>query len=125
MPKYIELSANVNISSSAAVTGTVFGGKKVKPYLKNGELQGYVITSPLTGRNILFEKENTFSGDIEMPSFKDAVTAPAIPEKGYLEEHLGIMFGQVIYLRPLGDDQVEVLAQMPMIDCAWEEEKEG
>ena len=123
MPKYIELSANVNVGSSAAVTGTVLGGKKVKPYLKNGELQGYVITSPLTGRNILIEKENTFSGDTEMPSFKDAVSCPEIQEEGYLEEHLAIMFGQIIYLKPLGNGQIEILEQMPMIDCTWKEEE--
>lgn len=124
MPKYIELSAHVNISSSASVKGTILGSKKLKPFMENGEFQGYVITSPATGREILIGKENTFNGDLDLPSFKDSFTAYAIPEKGYPEEHLGIMFGQVIYFRPIGDNQAEIIGQMPMVDCTWEPDKD-
>lgn len=123
MPKYIELSAHVNIGTSVSVNGENLGTKKLKPYMEDGKFRGYIFTSPATGRNILIEKENTFNGNFDAPSFKDSFSAPAIPESGYPEEHIGILFGQVIYFRPIGNGEAEVLGQMPMIECTWKPEK--
>lgn len=125
MPKYIELSAHVNIGTSVSVNGENLGTKKLKPYLKNGEFQGYIITSPATGREILIEKDNEFNGDLEFPTFANSFSADADPKSGMPEEHLGILLGQVVYFRPIGNGEAEVLGSMPMIDCTWEPEEGG
>ena len=125
MPKYLELSAIVNASSSSQMESSNLGIQKIKPYYENGELKGYVITSPKSKRDVFIGLDNEFNGDYDMPSFEKSFKIPSDPEKGYPEEYIGVLLGQVIYFRMLGDDQIEVLGQMPMIDCTWKEEKEG
>lgn len=114
MPKYLELSANVNLSSSScgAVEGKTTSSKLI-PYIENGEHQGYVITSPATGRNILIGKENKFNGNFDLPTFAQCITAPADAE--IPEERFFIMFGGIGYL----DENDEIIGCMPMIDCTW------
>lgn len=117
MPKYLELSANVNISSSSS--GGISQGitsKKVIPYIEGGEHQGYVITSPATGRNILIGKENRFNGNFELPTFAQCITAPGDAENP--EERFFIMLGSIGYL-----EGTEIVGCMPMIACTWDPEQ--
>ena len=121
MPKYLELSANVNISSSSS--GGINQGltsKKLIPYIEDGEHQGYVITSPLTGRNLLIGKENELIGVFGQPTFARCITAPGDAAAGIPEECFFIMSGSIGYL-----DGSEIVGCMPMIDCTWEPEQSG
>lgn len=120
MPKFLELSANVNLSSSSVVSIEQKNmKKKILPYIENGEEKGYIITSPATGRNILIGKENQFNGSFDMPTFAQSIYVPEDAEAGSPEEKFVILCGFVGYL--VGNEIVEC---MPMVDCTWEPEKE-
>lgn len=122
MPKYLELSATVSVSSSSAGEVTnQFTTKKIIPFIENGEHLGYVVTSPATGRNVIIGNEIKFNGNFILPTFARSIIVPEDSEAGMPAEEFIILNGMFGYL-----ENQEIIGCMPMIDCTWEqEEKEG
>lgn len=115
MAKYLELSANVKVDSSAQVDSNNLGVKKVKPYYENGKMIGYLIRSPKSKRLVLIGLENKFNGDYIFPTFERAVSV--LEDEKHPEEHFIVFMGQVAYLEHSESGTTEIIGSMPMIDC--------
>lgn len=121
MPKYLELSAHVKLnSSSAGEVANQLMSKKMIPLVENGEHQGYVVTSPATGRNVIIGNEIKFNGDFILPTFARSVCVPEDADAGMPAEEFIILNGMVGYI-----ENQEFIGCMPMIDCTWEPEEGG
>lgn len=122
MPKYLEMSAMVGLNSDSKfeVDGVKDERKKVIPYCEDGKQVGYVITSPKTGRNVLIlESENTFNGNVEFPSFANALTVPQ--DENYPEEHFAVLNGTALYITVREDGSPGITEFHFLPDCEWKE----
>ena len=46
---------------------------KVLELIEKGVHQGYMVTSPATGMNVLFDKRWSFNGDFDNPTFRPSM----------------------------------------------------
>lgn len=122
MPKYLELSANANISSAAATESNNFGDnsaiQKVKPYYENGNVIGYVLTSPKSKRNVFIGLDNEFNHNYELPTFARSFLIPE--ENGFPAELVVVFTGQAIYLDQTAAGVPDISECMPLGECEWE-----
>lgn len=89
---------------------------------KNGV---YVITSPATGQNILFDERWDFNGDFERPTFRPSMLIQyprENPETGHVREHFFVTDGKIRYLQDCNHNMRGQIVDM--IDCKWHEEEE-
>lgn len=96
---------------------------KVEKIEHNGELHGYMITSPATGQNILFDKRWTFNGDMENPTFRPSMLINydmcENPEIGLVREHFFVTNGKIQYLADCHHNMAG--KTVDMIECTWGE----
>lgn len=95
---------------------------KVFELVQDGVLQGYMITSPATDQDILFDKRWYFNGDFENPTFSPSmlVTYPEEnKETGHVREHFFVRNGKIEYLQDCHHDMAG--KKVDMIDCKWGE----
>ena len=98
--------------------------KVVKLDHNNNEF--YVITSPATGQNILFDKRWNFNGDYEKPTFRPSMLIQypeEKPEIGLVREHFFVTDGKIQYLQDCHHDMRGKTVEM--IDCKWHEQEEN
>ena len=126
MPKYLELSANANISSAAAAESNNLGDtsttQKVKPYYENGKVIGYVLTSPKSKRNFFIGVDNEFNHNYEFPTFARSFLIPE--ENGFPAELVAVFAGQAIYLDQKETGVPDISECMPLGECEWEPDDE-
>ena len=93
---------------------------KVIPLIENNTHQGYIITSPSTGQNIIFDSRWTFNGDYEKPTFRPSMLMQypiENPETGHVREHFFVTDGKIHYLQDCHHDMAG--ETVDMIECAW------
>lgn len=93
---------------------------KVIPLIENDTYQGYVITSPATGQNIIFDSRWTFNGDFEKPTFRPSMLVQyptENPETGHVREHFFVTDGKIQYLQDCHHSMAE--QTVDMIECEW------
>ena len=126
MAKYLELSANANVSSATTAEGNNFGNAnenpKVKPYQENGEVVGYVLTSPKTKRNVFVGLDNEFNHNYALPTFMRTFSIPE--ENGLPAELMAVLAGQAIYLKQTETGIPDISECMPLGECEWESDGE-
>ena len=87
-----------------------------------GVSQGYLVTSPATGMNILFDHRWKFNGNLKKPTFYPSmlVTYPKEnPETGHVREHFFVQDGRILYLSDCNHDMAG--KSVDMIECIFEE----
>ncbi|MCD8356604.1 MAG: hypothetical protein LUE11_08545 [Clostridia bacterium] len=95
---------------------------KVFDLIEDGVHQGYIITSPVTDQDILFDNRWSFNGDFENPTFSPSMlqTYPAEnPETGHVREHFFVSNGKIQYLPDCHHDMAG--KTVDMITCKWPE----
>ena len=93
---------------------------KVLELIENDVHQGYMITSPATGMNVMFDKRWSFNGDFDKPTFRPSMLMqyPAEnPETGHVREHFFVTDGRIKYLADCHHDMAG--KTVDMIDCTW------
>ena len=93
---------------------------KVVELYENGEHQGYMITSPATGMNILFDKRWYFNGNFEKPTFSPSMLVQyptENKESGHVREHFFVRDGRIQYLSDCHHDMAG--KTVDMIRCTW------
>lgn len=86
---------------------------------KSGK-EGYVITSPATGQNIVFDNRWSFNGDFEKPTFRPSMLIQypvENPETGHVREHFFVTDGKIQYLRDCNHDMKGKTVELP--ECDW------
>lgn len=89
--------------------------------VKDGDkTTGYIITSPDTGQDIMFDNRWTFNGDFEHPTFWPSMVVDIkheVPSDGLVREHFFVRNGKIQYLR---DCNHEMAGQtVDMIRCSY------
>lgn len=95
---------------------------KVFEVIQDGVHQGYIVTSPATGQNILFDKRWKFNGDFEKPTFSPSMLIQypeENPETGHVREHFFVRDGTIRYLSDCHHDMAG--KTVDMIECSWGE----
>lgn len=96
---------------------------KVLELIEEGVHQGYMVTSPATGMNVLFDKRWSFNGDFERPTFWPSMlmTYPKENEEtGHVREHFFVTDGYIHYLSDCHHEMAGKTVEM--IDCTFGEE---
>ena len=91
---------------------------KVIDLTMNGVHRGYVITSPATGQDIVFDDRWTFNGNFEKPTFSPSMLVQypkENPETGHVREHFFVKDGKIQYLSDCHHDMAG--KTVDMIDC--------
>lgn len=86
----------------------------------NGAHQGYMVTSPATGQNVLFDKRWSFNGDFEKPTFRPSMLMEypvENPETGHVREHFFVTDGKIEYLNDCHHECAGKTVEM--IDCIF------
>lgn len=96
---------------------------KVFELVQDGVHQGYIITSPETDQDILFDSRWYFNGDFERPTFSPSMLIQygdnENPETGHVREHFFVRDGKIEYLPDCHHDMKG--KTVDMIDCKWGE----
>ena len=97
---------------------------KVFELKENGVHQGYIITSPATGQNILFDSRWRFNGDFEKPTFSPSMLMTydghENPETGHVRDHFFVRDGKIQYLSDCNHNMAG--KTVDMIECTWGKE---
>ena len=94
---------------------------KVFDLIEDGKHRGYVVTSPATGQDVIFDNRWEFNGDFEKPTFRPSMLVQygehENPETGHVREHFFVTDGKIQYL---SDCHHEFAGKtIDMIDCEW------
>lgn len=84
----------------------------------------YVITSPATGQNVVFDERWNFNGDYERPTFRPSMIMKypvENPEIGNVREHFFVTDGKIQYLQDCNHEMRGKTVEM--IDCKWHSEE--
>lgn len=90
--------------------------------LEENGVQKYVITSPATNMDIVFDDRWTFNGDFNNPTFEPSMLVEypfENPETGHVREHFFVRNGKIQYLSDCHHDMAG--KTVDMIDCKWGE----
>lgn len=93
---------------------------KVLELIEKGVHQGYMVTSPATGMNVLFDKRWSFNGDFDNPTFRPSMLMQypvENPETGHVREHFFVIDGKIQYLTDYHHDMAG--KTVDMVDCTW------
>lgn len=93
---------------------------KVLELIEKGVHQGYMVTSPATGMNVLFDKRWSFNGDFDNPTFRPSMLMQypvENPETGHVREHFFVIDGKIQYLTDCHHDMAG--KTVDMVDCTW------
>lgn len=89
--------------------------------LRENELhRGYIVTSPATGQNILFDDRWKFNGDFEKPTFRPSMLVEypvENKESGHVREHFFVTDGRIEYLQDCHHDYAG--KTVDMIECTF------
>lgn len=92
---------------------------KVFDLVEDGVHQGYLITSPATDIDIMFDERWQFNGNFEKPSFYPSMLMEYPVENGTVREHFFVREGKIMYLRDCSHEMAG--KTVDMIDCRWGE----
>lgn len=90
--------------------------------VQNGAGKAYIITSPATGRDVLFDERWTFNDDFERPTFRPSMLCTFNGHENppeFVREHFFVTDGKIQYLPDCHHDMAG--KTVDMIDCKYGE----